>query len=281
MSVMPRTMASNSFFLRDSSRYSSSKLTSKWSSMALFPRPVTMMMFCMPEWTASSTPYWIMGLSTMGNISLGWALVAGRKRVPSPAAGKTAFRTLAGIIYSVAPGPECAANWGQTRISGAVCRKFAVCPRFAPRSGTSELFLPVRLCYVLNTWGNNSHGIRNRGTLHWNEGHGLCGRLPGGLHPSEEGRDQVRGSRDALYRPGRVHRLRRLRPGVPRIGDFCARRPAREVGRVHRQERGLLRKIGRAGGVGLPKPDRSHPHALFGLEPRAHFVVDVLGHIFG
>jgi ferredoxin len=35
----------------------------------------------------------------MGNISLGWALVAGRKRVPSPAAGKTAFRTLAGIFY--------------------------------------------------------------------------------------------------------------------------------------------------------------------------------------
>src|SRR5882757_4411070 len=34
-----------------------------------------------------------MGLSTMGSISLGCALVAGRKRVPSPAAGKTALRT--------------------------------------------------------------------------------------------------------------------------------------------------------------------------------------------
>src|ERR1039457_3939105 len=43
----------------------------------------------------------MMGLSTMGNISLGWALVAGRKRVPSPAAGKTALRTLAGIVSSV------------------------------------------------------------------------------------------------------------------------------------------------------------------------------------
>jgi hypothetical protein len=39
----------------------------------------------------------------MGNISLGWALVAGRKRVPSPAAGKTAFRTLAGIFFSLVP----------------------------------------------------------------------------------------------------------------------------------------------------------------------------------
>jgi len=28
----------------------------------------------------------------MGSISLGWAFVAGRKRVPSPAAGKTALR---------------------------------------------------------------------------------------------------------------------------------------------------------------------------------------------
>ena len=45
MSEMLRTMASRSFFLRVSSRYSSSKLTSKWSSMAVLPRPVTMMMF--------------------------------------------------------------------------------------------------------------------------------------------------------------------------------------------------------------------------------------------
>src|SRR5580700_5000206 len=35
----------------------------------------------------------MMGLSTSGSISLGWALVAGRKRVPNPAAGKTALRT--------------------------------------------------------------------------------------------------------------------------------------------------------------------------------------------
>src|SRR5882724_5837639 len=35
----------------------------------------------------------MMGLSTMGDISLGCALVAGRKRVPRPAAGKTALRT--------------------------------------------------------------------------------------------------------------------------------------------------------------------------------------------
>src|SRR5687767_9739704 len=46
-----------------------------------------------PEATASSTTYWIVGLSTRGSISLGWALVAGRKRVPRPAAGNTPLRT--------------------------------------------------------------------------------------------------------------------------------------------------------------------------------------------
>src|SRR5437870_2060260 len=46
-----------------------------------------------PAATASSTAYWMIGLSTSGSISLGWALVAGRNRVPQPAAGKTAFRT--------------------------------------------------------------------------------------------------------------------------------------------------------------------------------------------
>src|SRR5208283_2108775 len=35
----------------------------------------------------------MIGLSTSGIISLGCALVAGRKRVPSPAAGKTALQT--------------------------------------------------------------------------------------------------------------------------------------------------------------------------------------------
>src|SRR5512144_2306868 len=46
-----------------------------------------------PEATASSTTYWMVGLSTRGSISLGWALVARRTRVPRPAAGNTAFCT--------------------------------------------------------------------------------------------------------------------------------------------------------------------------------------------
>src|SRR5262245_61224431 len=51
-----------------------------------------MMILLRPEATASSITYWMIGLSTRGSISLGWALVAGRKRVPRPAAGNTALR---------------------------------------------------------------------------------------------------------------------------------------------------------------------------------------------
>src|SRR5262245_23013955 len=58
-----------------------------------------MMISDRPEATASSTTYWIIGLSTSGSISLGCALVAGRNRVPSPAAGKTALRTFMTSLY--------------------------------------------------------------------------------------------------------------------------------------------------------------------------------------
>ena len=45
----------------------------------------------MPDATASSIIYWIVGLSTIGSISLGWAFVAGKNLVPRPAAGIIAF----------------------------------------------------------------------------------------------------------------------------------------------------------------------------------------------
>ena len=61
---------------------------------ALVRGPVMMRMSSMPERTASSTTYWMAGLSTTGSISFGCALVAGRNRVPSPAAGITALRTV-------------------------------------------------------------------------------------------------------------------------------------------------------------------------------------------
>src|SRR6186997_43470 len=50
----------------------------------------------------------MIGLSTSGSISLGCALVAGRKRVPRPAAGKTALRTAftSGIVSKDVPGRD-------------------------------------------------------------------------------------------------------------------------------------------------------------------------------
>ena len=50
--------------------------------MLRLPADVTMMTCSMPESTASSTEYWMIGRSTRGIISLGCALVAGKRRVP-------------------------------------------------------------------------------------------------------------------------------------------------------------------------------------------------------
>src|SRR4029453_18523446 len=55
-------------------------------------RPVTKTKCSIPAALASSTTCWMTGRSTTVSISLGTALVAGRKRVPSPATGNTAFR---------------------------------------------------------------------------------------------------------------------------------------------------------------------------------------------
>src|SRR5579885_607150 len=61
--------------------------------MTCLPRPVMKTNCSMPASRASSTAYWITGLSTTGSISFGMALVAGRNLVPMPATGKTALRT--------------------------------------------------------------------------------------------------------------------------------------------------------------------------------------------
>ena len=59
----------------------------------LFVRPVININSVIPALMASSTAYWIKGLSTIGSISFGFAFVAGKKRVPIPATGKTALVT--------------------------------------------------------------------------------------------------------------------------------------------------------------------------------------------
>src|SRR5262245_6065114 len=71
--------------------------------MARLPRPVITSTSVSPARTASSTTYWMAGLSTIGSISLGWLLVAGRKRVPSPAAGSTALVTAFAMFATLPP----------------------------------------------------------------------------------------------------------------------------------------------------------------------------------
>src|SRR3954452_21217746 len=59
--------------------------------MARLLRPVTKIISEIPAAAASSTAYWIRGLSTIGSISFGLAFVTGKKRLPRPATGNTAF----------------------------------------------------------------------------------------------------------------------------------------------------------------------------------------------
>ena len=59
-----------------------------------------------PAASASSAAYWMSGLSTIGSISFGLALVAGRKRVPRPATGNTAKRIGAGRLTGGPSVPE-------------------------------------------------------------------------------------------------------------------------------------------------------------------------------
>src|SRR5262245_36109203 len=99
--------------------------------MLVLPRAVTSSTSSIPAAAASSTTYWSTGRSTTLSISLGTALVAGRKRVASPAAGITALTararaTLSGMRPRLSGGPgarggcltrraACQHQWGGRR----------------------------------------------------------------------------------------------------------------------------------------------------------------------
>src|SRR5450759_50778 len=92
----------------------------------------------MPAETASSTAYWMTGLSTSGSISLGWALVAGRKRVPQPAAGKTALRTrmeprTTRMRAMAGPGESASSDRTRSVYEGRARCSVGVSARSAPR----------------------------------------------------------------------------------------------------------------------------------------------------
>src|SRR5690349_6216276 len=77
----------------------------------------------MPLAIASSTPYWMVGLSTSGSISLGCALVTGRNRVPRPAAGKMAFLTADRVINDNLYGGHSRGDPARYRGSHGACRR--------------------------------------------------------------------------------------------------------------------------------------------------------------
>src|SRR6267154_1671213 len=84
--------------------------------MARLEAPVMNTRRCAPAPRASSTAYWISGLSTTGSISFGLALVAGRKRVPRPATGNTAVLISGFMRDSIANGPVGALVHALTQI---------------------------------------------------------------------------------------------------------------------------------------------------------------------
>ena len=59
------------------------------------------------------------------------------------------------------------------------------------------------------------HGLRHRRALHRHQGQLVRRGLPGRLHPPDARRARLRQGRAALHRPRGVHRLRRVRRGVP------------------------------------------------------------------
>ena len=95
-------ISSRSFFLSIFLRFSSSSYAeSKWSSIARLYLPVIIMNSSILHVIASSTAYCIIGLSTIGSISLGDAFVAGRNLVPSPPAGNKAFLIFLRIFFFI------------------------------------------------------------------------------------------------------------------------------------------------------------------------------------
>ena len=118
-------------------------------------------------------------------------------------------------------------------------------PRKADHSGPAAKAGPLRVTET------REHAIHHHRPVYRNEGHRLRRRVPGGLHSPAQGRTRVRGGDDALHPSGRVHRLRRLRAGVPRGGDLREhRRDPVAPERSGRSQRGLPARRCRHDGQG-------------------------------
>src|SRR2546423_4660045 len=100
--------------------------------MAELPPPVTMITCSSREAIASSTAYWMVGLSSRGRTYLDWALVTGRKRVARPATGKMARRTGGlDIRHSLTRGPSGNPQAETLTRAGRRGRRFGAGPDWA------------------------------------------------------------------------------------------------------------------------------------------------------
>src|SRR5206468_10450965 len=100
-------------------------------------------------------------------------------------------------------------------------------------------FGPARITSIIM-----KDGLYHLRAMYRHEGHGVRRRVPGRLYSPAEGGGGLRRRGNALYSSRRMYRLRGLRAGLSRRGDFLARRDPKAVGGVHREKRGVLSRSG-------------------------------------
>src|SRR5262245_44469426 len=169
-----------------------------------------------PARAASSTTSWIAGTSITGSMTFGCALVAGRNRVPSPAAGMTALRTLMAAPSSRPLVPEEGERYAHRATTQIVGPPYAVRP-----TGEASVHLPGHAHVRVHLPRLRPH-VRHRPEDDRRAAHGV----PGVRRCAPEG---VRGPRD------RVQGVRVLRHG-PREEGEAALRDLGEGGQEGHQE---------------------------------------------
>src|SRR3954451_19720736 len=192
----------------------------------------------------------------------GWSRIAAARWI-TVSTPRRAFRKEAGSDRS--PSAICTRTRSLPSRRGSRTSTRTRSPRAVSRRRTCEPTLPVapvrritsrydralpRLARARRTdleGASPPNGIRHRGAVHRHKGQLVRRGLPCRLHPSDARRAGLRVGRDAVHRPRRVHRLRRLRGGVP--GRRLLRRgpAAGGMAEVLRDQRELLRPA--AGGV--------------------------------
>src|SRR3989449_9358674 len=149
-----------------------------------------------------------------------------RDRVPHQDGVGTARRSWFSVVASQAAG--CSHEALRPSVGGG-CEATA---RRALDWGGSQSMFAIRPRERGEETTEDAHAVHHRGTLHRPEGPLLRRRVSGGLH--------LRGGGPAVHSPGRVHRLRGLRAGVPGHGDLPGGRHSTAVEELHRQKPGRV-----------------------------------------